>query len=144
MTTRMFGERVPRREDGRFLTGRGRYTADFEPKAAHAAFVRSDFAHARILGVDTSAAASLPGVLGVFTADPRIVPEARKLDRVSFEEVLEMAASGAGVPRRSMRQSEVSGRRCLSWIASARPASPPPTITVSKRSIRCPSAGPGS
>jgi aspartate kinase len=36
-------------------------------------------------------------VKGVFTADPRIVPEARKLDTVSFEEVLEMAASGAGV-----------------------------------------------
>jgi aspartate kinase len=36
-------------------------------------------------------------VSGVFTADPRIVPEARKLERVSFEEVLEMAASGAGV-----------------------------------------------
>jgi aspartate kinase len=36
-------------------------------------------------------------VLGVFTADPRIVPEARKLDTVSFDEVLEMAASGAGV-----------------------------------------------
>src|SRR2546428_552801 len=52
----MFGERVPRREDGRFLTGRGRYTADFEPKAAHAAFVRSDFAHARILGVDAALA----------------------------------------------------------------------------------------
>jgi aspartate kinase len=36
-------------------------------------------------------------VLGVFTADPRIVPDARKLDTVSFEEVLEMAASGASV-----------------------------------------------
>jgi aspartate kinase len=36
-------------------------------------------------------------VLGVFSADPRIVPDARKLERVSFEEVLEMAASGAGV-----------------------------------------------
>jgi aspartate kinase len=36
-------------------------------------------------------------VPGVFTADPRIVADARKLDRVSFEEVLEMAASGAGV-----------------------------------------------
>jgi aspartate kinase len=36
-------------------------------------------------------------VSGVFTADPRIVPEARKLDTVSFEEVLEMAASGASV-----------------------------------------------
>jgi aspartate kinase len=36
-------------------------------------------------------------VAGVFSADPRIVPDARKLDTVSFEEVLEMAASGAGV-----------------------------------------------
>src|SRR4029077_17248617 len=36
-------------------------------------------------------------VSGVFTADPRIVPDARKLAQVSFEEVLEMAASGAGV-----------------------------------------------
>jgi aspartate kinase len=36
-------------------------------------------------------------VAGVYSADPRIVPNARKLDRVSFEEMLEMAASGAGV-----------------------------------------------
>jgi aspartate kinase len=36
-------------------------------------------------------------VEGVFTADPRIVPGARKLDRISYEEMLEMAAQGAGV-----------------------------------------------
>jgi aspartate kinase len=36
-------------------------------------------------------------VAGVFTADPRIVPDARKLTQVSFEEMLEMSASGAGV-----------------------------------------------
>jgi aspartate kinase len=36
-------------------------------------------------------------VLGVFTADPRIVPDARKLDTVSYEEMLEMASSGAKV-----------------------------------------------
>jgi aspartate kinase len=36
-------------------------------------------------------------VSGVFSADPRIVPQARKLETVSFEEMLEMAASGAGV-----------------------------------------------
>ena len=36
-------------------------------------------------------------VAGVFSADPRIVPDARKLPSVSFEEMLEMAASGAGV-----------------------------------------------
>jgi aspartate kinase len=36
-------------------------------------------------------------VAGVYSADPRIVPDARKLEQVSFEEMLEMAASGAGV-----------------------------------------------
>ena len=36
-------------------------------------------------------------VAGVFTADPRMCPDARKLDMVSFDEMLEMAASGAGV-----------------------------------------------
>ena len=64
MTTRLFGERVPRREDGRFLTGRGRYTADFERDAAQAAFVRSDLAHGRVLGVDTSAASAVSGRAG--------------------------------------------------------------------------------
>jgi aspartate kinase len=36
-------------------------------------------------------------VAGVFTADPRVVPEARKLHAVSYEEMLELSASGAGV-----------------------------------------------
>ena len=67
MTTRLFGEPVERREDRRFLTGRGRYVADFELGAAHAAFVRSDLAHARITGIDTSEALQVPGVLAVYT-----------------------------------------------------------------------------
>jgi aspartate kinase len=45
---------------------------------------------------------------GVFTADPRIVPEARKLDEISFEEMLELSASGAGV---LMSRSVEFGRR---------------------------------
>lgn len=45
---------------------------------------------------------------GVFTADPRIVPAARKLDEVSFEEMLELAASGSGV---LMSRSVEFGRR---------------------------------
>src|ERR1700748_475996 len=40
-------------------------------------------------------------VAGVFTADPRVVPGARKLPQVSFEEMLEMSASGAGVLQRA-------------------------------------------
>ena len=45
---------------------------------------------------------------GVFTADPRVVPEARKLDEVSFEEMAELAAAGAGV---LMLRSVEMGRR---------------------------------
>jgi aspartate kinase len=45
---------------------------------------------------------------GVFTADPRVVPDARKLDEVSFEEMLELAGNGAGV---LMARSVEFGRR---------------------------------
>ncbi len=51
-------------------------------------------------------------VAGVFTADPRIVPDARKLDHVSFEEMLEMAASGAKVLQlRSVEYARTHGVR---------------------------------
>ncbi|HWM08446.1 MAG TPA: molybdopterin cofactor-binding domain-containing protein, partial [Solirubrobacteraceae bacterium] len=69
MTTRMFGERVERREDDRLLLGEGRYTDDFELGAAHAAFVRSDHAHARIADIDVSGALDVDGVHAVYTYD---------------------------------------------------------------------------
>jgi aspartate kinase len=51
-------------------------------------------------------------VAGVFTADPRIVPDARKLAMVSFEEMLEMAASGAKVLQlRSVEYADLHGVR---------------------------------
>ncbi len=51
-------------------------------------------------------------VSGVFTADPRLVPEARKLPYVSFEEMLEMAASGAKVLQlRSVEYARTHGVR---------------------------------
>ncbi len=60
---------VRRREDSRFLTGRGRYTDDLAPREAlHIAFVRSPVAHGRIAALDVGAARALPGVRGVFTA----------------------------------------------------------------------------
>ena len=56
-------------EDDRFLRGVGAYTDDLAGEAAlHAIFVRSPNAHARIGAIDTGAAASMPGVLAVFTA----------------------------------------------------------------------------
>jgi len=69
MTTRMFGERVERHEDERLLRGQGRYTDDFEPHAAQAAFVRSQYAHARIEDIDVSGALDIDGVYAVYTYD---------------------------------------------------------------------------
>ena len=57
-----------RREDLRLLTGRGRYTADYDANEQLSAyFVRSDRAHARILEIDISEARELPGVVDVLT-----------------------------------------------------------------------------
>ncbi|MET9001712.1 xanthine dehydrogenase family protein molybdopterin-binding subunit [Amycolatopsis sp. NPDC004169] len=66
------GTRVVRREDRSLITTGGTYVDDLRAEAlsgaAHAAFVRSPIAHARIGGIDVSAAKEAPGVLGVFTA----------------------------------------------------------------------------
>lgn len=59
-----------RREDDRLLTGKGRYTADWNfPGQLYGCFLRSDRAHARIVSLDASAARAAPGVMGVFTGD---------------------------------------------------------------------------
>jgi carbon-monoxide dehydrogenase large subunit len=68
MSATGIGAAVRRREDQRFITGKGRYTADIvRPGEAHAYFVRSPHAHARIKKIDTKAAAAMPGVLAVLT-----------------------------------------------------------------------------
>lgn len=73
----ILGHPVLRREDPRFLTGKGAYVANLIPSdAAHVAYVTSTEPHARLLSVDVEAAAAAPGVLGVFTAadiDPEVV-----------------------------------------------------------------------
>lgn len=62
------GRKVTRLEDLRLITGAGQYASDWNlPGQLHACFVRSDRAHARILGVNTDAARAHPGVVGVFT-----------------------------------------------------------------------------
>jgi carbon-monoxide dehydrogenase large subunit len=67
-TGRFVGRPMPRREDRRLLTGRGRYVADLVlPGTLHAAFVRSQVAHGRIRSVDLSRAAKVPGVVHVLT-----------------------------------------------------------------------------
>jgi len=65
---RLVGQPIKRREDPRFITGRGTYTDDVKlPGTQHAVFVRSPLAHARIRSIDTAAARALPGVRAVFT-----------------------------------------------------------------------------
>ena len=64
----VIGQRVRRVEDRRFLTGQGHYVESVNlPNVAHVTFVRSDYPHARIRGIDASAARALPGTQ-VFTA----------------------------------------------------------------------------
>ncbi len=62
------GASTKRREDVRFLTGNGKYTDDISiMNQAYVHFLRSDVAHGRITSIDTSQAASMPGVVKVFT-----------------------------------------------------------------------------
>ena len=68
MSVTGIGAAVRRKEDHRFITGQGRYTDDVNrPGQAHAYFLRSPHAHAKIKSIDTKAAAGMPGVLGIFT-----------------------------------------------------------------------------
>jgi aerobic carbon-monoxide dehydrogenase large subunit len=62
------GDTVRRKEDLRLVTGRGRYSDDFNfPDQAYAAMVRSPHAHAHIRSIDVAAARAMPGVLAVLT-----------------------------------------------------------------------------
>ena len=82
MTASYIGAPIRRKEDRRFLTGRGQFVDDVRlPNALHAAIVRSPHAHARIVSIDTSVAREMPGVADVLTFDdiaaavePRPIP----------------------------------------------------------------------
>ena len=67
-SSRMIGRRLPRLEDERLLTGKGRFSDDFNLTGqCHAQFVRSPYAHAAITGIDTTDALRLPGVVAILT-----------------------------------------------------------------------------
>ena len=82
VTPQYIGAPIRRREDRRFLTGRGQFVDDVKlPNALHAAIVRSPHAHARIRAIDTAAARAMPGVADVITfndiaamVEPRPIP----------------------------------------------------------------------
>src|SRR6187455_2749955 len=68
LSFRSIGKPIPRNEDERLATGRGRFSDDFSLEGqAYAVMLRSPHPHARILGIDAARAKAMPGVLGVFT-----------------------------------------------------------------------------
>ena len=70
MTDTGIGASVRRKEDQRFLTGKGTYTDDItRPGQTYAYILRSPHAHANIKGINTDAVAKAPGVVAVFTGE---------------------------------------------------------------------------
>ena len=68
MSSRYIGKPVPRVEDARLLTGKGRYVEDLRaPGMAHSAVLRAPVAHGRITELDVADALEMPGVLAIFT-----------------------------------------------------------------------------
>ncbi len=70
MSATGIGAAVRRKEDQRFITGKGQYTDDISrPGETRALFVRSPHAHAKIKKIDTAAAQKMPGVVAVLTGE---------------------------------------------------------------------------
>src|SRR5476651_1214942 len=68
MSATGIGAAVRRKEDFRFITGKGQYTDDVvRPGETRAVFVRSPHAHAKIKSIDVAAAKKMPGVVDVLT-----------------------------------------------------------------------------
>ena len=96
MAHKFIGKRITRTEDPRLLTGKALFVDDVDlPGMLHAAFLRSDYAHARINGIDTSQALQRPGVVAVYTAEdmgdfwkpgPLLVPAPQSVEGSVFNE----------------------------------------------------------
>ncbi|MEP7031679.1 MAG: xanthine dehydrogenase family protein molybdopterin-binding subunit, partial [Pseudolabrys sp.] len=109
MGVRYFGAAVRRVEDPKLITGQGCYLDDLRIAGVlHAAFVRSDKAHARILGIDTAAARQAPSVVAVYTAAdfgeagsktlPHMVPIAAVKQPLNYRPLADKEVCHVGVP----------------------------------------------
>ena len=116
MPSSNIGVSLPRRDLPEKLTGEARYTADIRlPGMLHGAILRSPYAHARILAVDASQAAGLPGVYAVLTPfdapSGRVAPDMPILDtkaRFVGDEVAAVAAEDEDTARQALRLIEVT------------------------------------
>ncbi|MGI8901317.1 MAG: aerobic carbon-monoxide dehydrogenase large subunit [Nocardioides sp.] len=75
MSTKLFGQRVPRSEDPRLVTGNGRYLDDLGQDALEVAFVRSPHAHARIVDIDVTNAVEVEGIVAIYTHDDLVADQ---------------------------------------------------------------------
>ncbi len=93
-------------EDPALITGRGQYTDDVSmPGQLHLAFLRSPYAHARLLAVDTSAAEGMPGVVAVYTGAGLVAEGVRPLPGPGF--MRPDGTAGASAPRRPLAHERV-------------------------------------
>ena len=133
------GQPVTRKEDQRFLTGRGRYVADIDlVRQAHAVFVLSPNGHALIRGIDKTAAERMPGVFAVLagedwaadglgTLDPEVMaedmggPAGFRTKRPPLARLRTPALIDAVVPTSSKKTStprpSVSSRTCVGMVS---------------------------
>ena len=116
MPSSNIGVSLPRRDLPEKLTGEAIYTADVRlPGMLHGAILRSPYAHARIIAVDASQAAGLPGVYAVLTPfdapSGRVAPDMPILDtkaRFVGDEVAAVAAEDEDTARQALRLIEVT------------------------------------
>lgn len=110
------GSRAPRVEDPRLLTGRGRFVADISlPGLLEVAFLRSPHAHARLLRLDPSPAASQPGVALIMTG-----PEVHALARPIRTQHLTPGFVATDVPLMAMDRVRYVGEAVAAVVASDR------------------------
>ena len=140
------GASVVRKEDRRFITGKGRYVDDIKLLGmTHAHFVRSPHAHAKVKSIDSSEAMKMPGVVGVLTGQQIVDDKIGNLicgwaitskDGTGDEDG-RMAGDGAG--NRAFRRPGGRGRdrrdqepghatRPRPWSSITRNCRPPPTF----------------
>src|SRR5437016_7564123 len=80
------GESIKRKEDSRFLHGKGNYIDDLAlPGMLHMSILRSPHAHARIKSVDTSTASGMPGVIAVVAGELMAQHKLAWMATVSFD-----------------------------------------------------------
>ena len=112
MSATGIGASVRRKEDQRFITGKGHYTDDINrPGQAAIYFIRSPHAHAKIKNIDTAAAAKMPGVAGVFTGEQFAAGQARQSDLRLDGAVERRLADENGAARGARRRQGQSCRR---------------------------------